>query len=160
MTDDVTRFQTQLRAFVRRQRAEQPLVEGLSRGAVRLLHVIHRSDGITTPGAVADRLGMTSSNVAPLLRELESGGYVARERHADDARRVQVSLTDVGRAVCERSREGREEWLRDAMAASLAPEERALLLAAGDLLERMAAEAPGIRSVAEKEVAEKEGERR
>ncbi|MEN2740231.1 MarR family transcriptional regulator [Microbacterium sp. X-17] len=152
MSDDVVRFQTQLRTFVRRLRTEQPLVEGLSRGAVRLLHLIFRAGGPTTPGAVAELLGMTSSNVAPILRELETAGLVRRERDPDDARRVRVILSDRGRTVCERSREGREEWLREAIATTLDPRERALLFATGDLLERMAAAAPRLGThAAEKE---------
>jgi DNA-binding MarR family transcriptional regulator len=156
--DEVVRLQSQLRAFLRRLRSEQPSVEGLSRGAVRLLHVTHRIGGETTPGIVADMLGMTSSNVAPLLRELETAGYVRREREPDDARRVRVILTDRGMTVFARSREGREEWLRAAIRAALDARERDLLFAAGDLLERLAeASTPGIPHEAD---ATREGERR
>lgn len=142
MSDDVALFQTRLRALLRRMRAEQPLVEGLSRGAVRMLHHLGRADEATTPGAVADLLGMTSSNVAPLLRELESAGFVRRDRDDADARRIRITLTDRGRAACERWRAGRAEWLREAIATTLDADERALLFAAGELMERLAAAEP------------------
>lgn len=138
MNDDVVRLQAQLRMFFRRLRSEQPAVAGLSRGAVRLLHEVAHAGGCATPSAVADRLGMASSNVAPILRELEVAGYVSRARDREDARRVNVTMTEHGREALGRSRAGRDEWLRTAIAEALDDDERALLFAAGDLLERIA----------------------
>ncbi len=137
MNDEVSRFQGQVRAFLRRMRSEQPLIDGLSRGSVRILHVISRAGGSTTGRGRRTSRAWPSSNVAPILRELEAAGFVLRERDRDDAGRVRVILTERGRDACERSREGRDEWLRETMAKTLDAEERALVFAAGDLLERM-----------------------
>nr|WP_315597541.1 MarR family transcriptional regulator [uncultured Cupriavidus sp.] len=45
------------------------------------------------------RLTLDSGTLTPLLKRLETAGFVRRERDAADERRVLVSLTDPGRAL-------------------------------------------------------------
>lgn len=45
------------------------------------------------------RLTLDSGTLTPLLKRLETAGFVRRERDAADERRVLVSLTDSGRAL-------------------------------------------------------------
>lgn len=45
------------------------------------------------------RLTLDSGTLTPLLKRLESAGFVKRERDAADERRVLVSLTDSGREL-------------------------------------------------------------
>ncbi len=45
------------------------------------------------------RLTLDSGTLTPLLKRLETAGFVKRERDAADERRVLVSLTDSGRAL-------------------------------------------------------------
>jgi DNA-binding MarR family transcriptional regulator len=45
------------------------------------------------------RLTLDSGTLTPLLKRLESAGWVRRERDADDERRVLVNLTDAGRRL-------------------------------------------------------------
>jgi MarR family transcriptional regulator, organic hydroperoxide resistance regulator len=49
------------------------------------------------------RLHLDSGTLSPLLKRLEAAGYLRRERAADDERRVEVTLTDAGRALEERA---------------------------------------------------------
>jgi len=51
---------------------------------------------ITELGA---RLTLDSGTLTPLLKRLESAGWVKRERDAEDERRVLVNLTDAGRRL-------------------------------------------------------------
>ena len=52
-----------------------------------------------TVGALGERLSLDSGTLSPLLKRLESGGLVARERSRQDEREVTVLLTGAGRAL-------------------------------------------------------------
>ena len=51
------------------------------------------------------KLYMDSGTLTPLLKKMETQGYVIRRRNADDERVVTVRLTDAGEALKERARE-------------------------------------------------------
>ena len=67
-----------------------------------VLNALWEADDLTV-GAVADRLGLDSSNVTPLVKRMEGSGLVSRRRSPTDERQVVVSLTDDGRAMQARS---------------------------------------------------------
>lgn len=46
-------------------------------------------------------LGLDSGTLSPLLKRLEALGLVERRRSSEDERRVEVHLTDAGRALSE-----------------------------------------------------------
>jgi len=50
-------------------------------------------------GELAERLFLESSTLTPLLKRLESAGYVTRQRNPEDERQVQIRLTEAGRAL-------------------------------------------------------------
>ena len=52
-----------------------------------------------TVGAIGERLFLDSATLTPLLKRLQAGGLVTRERSADDERQVVVRLTAAGRAL-------------------------------------------------------------
>lgn len=52
-----------------------------------------------TVGALGEALDLDSSTLTPLLKRLEAGGLVTRDRDPEDERRVIVALTDQGRAL-------------------------------------------------------------
>jgi DNA-binding MarR family transcriptional regulator len=56
-----------------------------------------------TVGALGEALDLDSSTLTPLLKRLEAGGLVTRDRDPEDERRVIVSLTDQGRALRDRA---------------------------------------------------------
>ncbi|WP_228002463.1 MarR family winged helix-turn-helix transcriptional regulator [Nocardia australiensis] len=49
----------------------------------------------TTPGMLAERLGLTSAGVTIMLNRLEKQGYIARSLHPTDRRRVIVMATEL-----------------------------------------------------------------
>ena len=51
------------------------------------------------------KLYLDSGTLTPLLKKMESQGYVIRRRNADDERVVTIRLTDAGEALKERARE-------------------------------------------------------
>lgn len=56
-------------------------------------------EGRTTVGRLCERLHLDSGTLSPLLKRLESAGYVTRERSADDERRVEIVLTAAGKRL-------------------------------------------------------------
>ena len=60
-------------------------------------------EGQLTVKELGKRLRLDSSTLTPLLKKLETAGYVARERSKTDERVVTVSLTDEGRTLHDRA---------------------------------------------------------
>jgi DNA-binding MarR family transcriptional regulator len=83
-------------------RAYKPMLDalGITYPQYLVLHALWEEDGRTV-GAIAERLGLESSTVTPLVKRLESAGLVARARNPNDERQVQVSLTKVGHTIRE-----------------------------------------------------------
>jgi DNA-binding MarR family transcriptional regulator len=135
--DQIRRFRTQMRMLGRRLRRELPPVRGVSRSAVQVLRVVSRATE-PSPGDVAERLRMTSSNVAATLRELESAGLVRRLRDPRDRRRVRLSITAAGADAIACVHAERDTWLGRAIEAVLDEHELRTLLAAGALMQRLA----------------------
>lgn len=69
-------------------------------------------------------LGLDSGTLSPLLKRLETLGLVERRRSAEDERRVEIHLTDPGRALSDRAGAVPQ---RLADAAGLSPAELAQL---------------------------------
>ncbi len=136
--NDVRRLRGQMRLLQRRLRREVAPAYGVSRSAMQVLGAAERLPEGAGPRRIGEELSMTSSNVAAALRELEEAGYVSRRRDTADARRVSVLLTARGRSVVDGLRSERDTWLGRAMRSRLTREECGLLLAAGDLMQRLA----------------------
>jgi DNA-binding MarR family transcriptional regulator len=91
-------------------------------------------------GAELARLEQVSpQSIGATLQALEAKGLIARAADPDDGRRVILSLTDSGRETVQSKRSAREEQFTRAL-ATLTAEERARLLAAVPLLERLSGE--------------------
>ncbi|MDT0138774.1 MarR family transcriptional regulator [Acidovorax sp. PRC11] len=59
-------------------------------------------EGVTV-SELGERLCLDSGTLTPLLKRLEASGLVARQRDAEDERRVRIALTDAGRALRARA---------------------------------------------------------
>ena len=81
-------------------RAYKPMLDalGLTYPQYLVLHTLWEQDGRTV-GAIAERLGLESSTITPLVKRLESAGLVTRARNPEDERQVQVRLTPRGREI-------------------------------------------------------------
>jgi DNA-binding MarR family transcriptional regulator len=111
---EVRTLQAHLRKLQKRVARSLPPLDGVSRSATRVLVIVARSTGDkgVQPGQVAEALGMTASNVAAALRELEQAGYVARQRTPGDGRRIAVVLTEHGAEAVTAHRALRVDGLR------------------------------------------------
>lgn len=58
-----------------------------------------------TVGSLGEKLFLESNTLTPILKKLESLGYVTRQRDSNDERQVVISLTDAGRELREQALE-------------------------------------------------------
>jgi len=85
-------------------REYQPLLDelGLTYPQYLALMVLWEHDGLSV-NDIGQKLLLNTNTVTPLLKRMEAQGLVARQRSADDERRVIVSLTPQGQALQERA---------------------------------------------------------
>ena len=81
-------------------RAYRPLLDavGITYPQYLVLMVLWQ-DSSHTMGEIAERLGLPTHGVTPIVGRLEAAGFVRRVRKAPDLRVVWVSLTRVGRSL-------------------------------------------------------------
>jgi DNA-binding MarR family transcriptional regulator len=85
-------------------RAYRPMLDqlGITYPQYLVLMALWEKDAQTI-GALADRLALESSTITPLVKRLEVGGLLSRERNPADERQVIVRLSDAGREMQMRS---------------------------------------------------------
>ena len=71
---------------------------GLTYSQYLVMMVLWETDGITVK-TIAEHLHLDSPTITPLLKRLESCGFVSRQRNVKDERVVNVFLTDTGRGI-------------------------------------------------------------
>ena len=123
-------------ALTRRLRAESAGHE-LSPSELAALRRLQEL-GPSTTAAVARAELVKPQSMGATLAALEESGFVARTADATDARCRNVSLTAEGRRVLAEGRAARQNWLAWAIAEQLDGEEQRMLLAALDLLRKVA----------------------
>jgi DNA-binding MarR family transcriptional regulator len=100
-------------------KAYKPLLDELGVTYTQWIAIIAlwEEDDQTVSG-LGEKLFLESNTLTPILKKLESAGYVIRKRDPSDERQVRVSLTEAGRAL-------REKGLQRTLvrATGLAPEE-------------------------------------
>ena len=78
-----------------------------------VLLVLWEEDGLTVSG-IGERLYLDSGTLTPLLKRLEEGGLLRRERDAEDERTVRISLTTQGKKL-----RGRAGGIADGVACAI-----------------------------------------
>ena len=71
---------------------------GLTYSQYLVMMVLWEADGITVKN-IAQQLHLDSPTITPLLKRLESAGFLKRQRNANDERVVNIFLTDAGRNI-------------------------------------------------------------
>lgn len=86
------------------QRTYKPLLDelGITYPQFLLLNVLWEEDHLTV-GDIAGRLAIESSTLTPLLKRMQTAGFVQRSRNPDDERQVFVALTERGKSLEDRA---------------------------------------------------------
>ena len=133
---DITQLRTQLMGVFRRLRREAT-EDDRSWARLQVLGAIDRHGGSATPSVLAKDECMRSSNLAAALRSLEARKLIVRTPDTEDGRKVRLRLSVAGQRFLDDSRARGERWLTDATEACLTASERADLIKAGALLDRI-----------------------
>lgn len=84
-------------------RAYRPILEELGLTYTQYIAIIALwEEDNQTVSSLGEKLFLESNTLTPILKKLESLGYLKRERSAADERQVIVSLTDAGRQLREK----------------------------------------------------------
>jgi DNA-binding MarR family transcriptional regulator len=86
-------------------RLYRPLLDdlGITYPQYLVLSTLWETDGRTI-GEIAERLALESSTITPLVKRLETAGFLGRNRNPDDERQVNVSLTAAGKTLRQKSK--------------------------------------------------------
>jgi DNA-binding MarR family transcriptional regulator len=133
---DASALRIHVMRLARRLRSERA-AGGLTPSQLAVLGRLER-DGDASSSELARAERVRPQSMAKTVALLEDAGLVGRVPHATDRRQVVLSLTDVGRELLAQDRAAREAWLARAMSRELDERERALLIEAGELLDRLA----------------------
>lgn len=84
-------------------RAYKPILDELGVTYTQWIAIVAlwEEDGQTV-SSLGEKLFLESNTLTPILKKLESLGYLVRRRDPKDERQVIVSLTDAGRALREK----------------------------------------------------------
>ncbi|MFF2147697.1 MarR family winged helix-turn-helix transcriptional regulator [Kitasatospora sp. NPDC058190] len=130
----------ELRAvFSRLRRTLQEKIQGASDLTPSQTAVLSRliGDGPASASVLAAAERVRPQSMAATLAALEEHGLVGRRPDPEDGRRQLVSLTEAGLAWIADSRRAREEWLARALQEEFTEAERATVLAALPLIDRL-----------------------
>ncbi len=138
-TDDLAVAASDLRMatfrLARRLRAQRA-VDTMSDGQFAVLANL-KVHGPHTLTELAERENVTAPSMNRTVNGLESSGWLSRTSDDQDRRKVNIALTDAGRAVVEETVRRRNAWLEEAL-ADLAPEQLAVLADAAHLMREVA----------------------
>jgi DNA-binding MarR family transcriptional regulator len=122
---------------VSRRLRREATVDDRSWARLLVLGAIDRHGGSATPSVLAADEGMRSSNLASALRSLEARKLIVRTPDSKDRRKVRLRLSAAGQRFLDDSRARGERWLTEALNTYLTASERAQLIKAGALLDRI-----------------------
>ena len=77
---------------------------GLTYTQYIVMLVLWEKDGVSV-SEIGERLMLDNGTVSPLLKKMESAGYITRSRSAEDDRVVVITLTEKGRKLQEDAQE-------------------------------------------------------
>lgn len=95
--------------------------------ALHYLVVARNTDTITTPGAIAQHLEISTASTTKLLDRLESGGHIVRAPHPSDRRALAITITDESYEAAVET-VGRQHAKRFYAAARLTSSERDVVI--------------------------------
>lgn len=122
--------------LARRLRVEAPAGE-LSTAALGLLATLHREGPM--PGvALAEAEGLQPQSLTRLLASLVAGRMIQRAPDPADRRNLIIAITPDGRRALRAAMQARRRWLNAALADRLSDSERDTLIAASELMLRLA----------------------
>ena len=119
-----------------RRMRSQRAVDSMSDGQFTVLAVL-AVHGPHTLGELADHERVSAPAMNRTVNCLEESGYLTRTTDDVDRRKVNIDLTDAGRAVVDETVRRRDEWLENAL-DELTPAQRDVLAEAAGIMREVA----------------------
>jgi DNA-binding MarR family transcriptional regulator len=119
-----------------RRLREQNIGVDLTKSQASVLGRLER-EGPSTATALARAEGVRPQSMAAIVTALEAAMLIARSPDPGDGRKTILSLTDKARELYRTGRLAREDWLTQAMAATLTVDEIDQIAAVIGLLDRL-----------------------
>ena len=119
--------------LLRRESRNEAQLSLTERAALGLLY----QHGELLPSDIARAEKVTTQSMSQVINHLVELNYIRKNTAADDRRKVLLSLTPEGRADVEQRRLDKQEWLARALEEKVSVEEKALLLEAIKVLEKL-----------------------
>jgi DNA-binding MarR family transcriptional regulator len=94
-------------------------------------------EGPMTTSELAERHNVRQQSMAATLGELDAVGYLERQPHPTDRRKILVAISQHGRERLNDDRRRRAAWLAEAIADKLTPREQGALANTLSLLDRL-----------------------
>jgi len=132
LASDVRMATFRLARRLRSQRA----VDSMSDAQFAVLAAL-QVHGPHTLGELADRERVSAPSMNRTVNCLEESGYLTRTTDDVDRRKVNIDLTDAGRAVVDETVRRRDEWLENAL-DELTPAQRDVLAEAAGIMREVA----------------------
>jgi DNA-binding MarR family transcriptional regulator len=134
--ENVRRIRSAVVRLSRRLRAERP-ADALAPTKIAVLAQLWR-EGEMSAGDLADLERIQPQSLTRTLAALAADGLIARRPDPLDRRQAVIGITEQGLAALSQDMQIRELWLAKAMDIHLSPDERQLLAAAAELMDRLA----------------------
>jgi len=106
-TDDLSLYDRTLVALRRIMRATDQQAKKLARETgltlpqFMILQTLNEADNATI-GTIAQQINLTQATVTTIIDRMQARGWVTRHRNTTDLRKVNVRMTEAGRALLER----------------------------------------------------------
>ncbi|QWU17876.1 DNA-binding transcriptional regulator, MarR family [Paenibacillus sophorae] len=73
--------------------------QGLNGARIRILVELMKEGGTLLPSKLAQKIGVTKSNISLLLSPLENEGFIRRDHHPKDGRKSVITITSEGQSL-------------------------------------------------------------
>ncbi|AKG34121.1 MarR family winged helix-turn-helix transcriptional regulator [Paenibacillus durus] len=73
--------------------------QGLNGARIRILVELMKEGGTLLPSKLAQKIGVTKSNISLLLIPLENEGFIRRDPHPKDGRKSVITITSEGQSL-------------------------------------------------------------
>lgn len=130
-------FEDELRIAIMRlsRRMRQERADGtVTDGQLSVLFVLWR-EGAQTLGSLSEHEGVTPPSMNRTVNALVASGFVSRTTSPDDARKVDIEITEAGIAIARETKRRRVAWFSGRLAALNAQDRAALETATATLRE-------------------------
>lgn len=94
------------------QRGPTRRVQEVTQGEMAVLGYLHKHDNIT-PSELSEEFDLTTARIANILNSLEKKKYLVRIHDSVDRRKVQVTITELGKTVAVQKKQEIEKDLSD-----------------------------------------------